>query len=860
MAQTAPREARLLPFVGPLIVGYLVVELLATSRALDGVSVALLVVAALGALSPRWFLRASELKPVKRALAVDASASVAGEGRRRLSWLGLSIAAVAVARASTGARDEVGSVLLEATGGVASPWIGALVVDLAFVTPDRLGRARAIRSFDLHSVVRTLVFVAATLVSGMELVRSAAAIELDGFGLLLVPHTAGWITVAFIVLASVGAIAARLARRSGASEPEAIASNAFALAGLAATLLVGLVAIAVMATGTQEGAPETRALVAAALGATLVGHLAMTDEARPVRAARTLRALVAAAASLGLAAVLAVFFRRGVLVSAGWTDWAIRGALVALVAGAAFAFLRAVADRAFAPDGGRLLEAIASARERVRTARSLEQIAEAVLPPLRRAALGDGEPPRLLCFDPAREARVDAAGVGHVEARPLSPAILERLTLRPGEIVVARPVVDSAVRRPDLRALVTALVDLDALAIVPLGSEAGPDALEGALVVARGERRAAVTLEEIAELEVLGRELGVRMAAWAAAFRAQDRAGRAAIENTRLEERVAALEDELADRGGSSDASAPSTLFAYAPRSRAALRAIEDASPRDTPLLLVVERGTPAEPWVARAHDRGPRANQPLVWIDCAELLEEGAEARVIAALREAGRGTLALLDVLALPLAVQSKLADAIATRTVQVGAEAHPVWSRVIATSSRTLVEAPGATAREAVTADPELARRLSAQTITVPPLSERLEDVRSLTLRAIERACRRRGRELLGIEDDALRWLEAHGLDDGERGLVRAIDRAVEDAVPPRIRVVEVERALAAPGTQVGEDPLDATLAEVEERALLRALHRAKGNKSEAARLLGLKRTTFLDKIRRLGLDDGTERPSA
>jgi DNA-binding NtrC family response regulator len=71
------------------------------------------------------------------------------------------------------------------------------------------------------------------------------------------------------------------------------------------------------------------------------------------------------------------------------------------------------------------------------------------------------------------------------------------------------------------------------------------------------------------------------------------------------------------------------------------------------------------------------------------------------------------------------------------------------------------------------------------------------------------------------------------------------------------VDLERALAAPGTNVGEDPLDATLAEVEERALLRALHRARGNKSEAARLLGLKRTTFLDKIRRLGIDDG---PSA
>ena len=78
--------------------------------------------------------------------------------------------------------------------------------------------------------------------------------------------------------------------------------------------------------------------------------------------------------------------------------------------------------------------------------------------------------------------------------------------------------------------------------------------------------------------------------------------------------------------------------------------------------------------------------------------------------------------------------------------------------------------------------------------------------------------------------------------------------------RITRNDVERALAGPDVTVGDDPLDATLSDVEERALLRALQRAQGNKSEAARLLGLKRTTFLDKLRRLGIDDGSERPSA
>jgi DNA-binding NtrC family response regulator len=860
MAQTAPREARLLPFVGPLLVGYLAVELFASSRPLDGVSVALLVIAALGALSPRWFLRASELKPVRRALTpMDASAS-RPEGRRRLSWLALCIAAVAVARASTGPATASGSLLLELVGGVAAPWIGALAVDLALVTPDRIGRPRSARGLDPLSGVRVSAYVLAGLVVLMEIARSSEAVVVDGVGLVLVPHTAGWITVGLLLVSTLVAIAARVLRRAGPSEPEALASNAWALAGLCATLLVGAIALLVIVTGTREVAPEMRALVAAALGATLVGHLAMADEARPVRAARTLRLLAAGTVSLLLSAALAVLFRSSALAHAGWTDWAARGGGVVVVAAATFGFLRALSERLLAPDGGRLLEAIGEGRERLQVACSLEQMAEALLPPLRRAVRAGGEGARLVSLDPAREARVDAAGVGHAEMRAFSPAVLERMAQRPGEVIVALPILESAVRRPELRALVGALADLDALCVVPLTSEPGPDALEGALVIPRGARRAAVTLEEIAELERLGRELGVRVSAWAAASRAQERAGKATLEIARLEERAGALEDELADRGRPSPEALPQRLFAYAPRSRAALRALEEAAPRDTPLLVVVERGTSAEPWVQRVHEHGPRSGQPLVWLDCAELREEDASARVDGALREAGRGTLVLLDVVALPLAVQARLAEAIATRTLQVGHEAHPLWCRLIATSSRPVTELGAPRGPRDARVDPELARRLAAQSIVVPPLGERLADVPSLTLRALERACRRRGRDILGIEEDALRWLEAHALDDGERGLARAVERATDHAVPPRIRVVDLERALAAPWAAVGEDPLDATLAEVEERALLRALHRAAGNKSEAARLLGLKRTTFLDKIRRLGLDDAPERPSA
>lgn len=864
MANAAPREARLLPLLGPLWVAYLAVELLTTSTSLDGVSVALLVVAALGALSPHRFLRTSELRPPSASLVLDVEHEPE-DARRRLSWLALCIASVAVARAATGDPTGTGSALLELAGSAAAPWIGALALDLALVTPDPLTRRRTGARWDKLGLLRTACYATAATLSAMEALRTGPALAVDGLGLVLVPHGAGWVTLAFVWLGALGAAGVRAARRSG-SDPEALAANDWALAGLVTTLVAGAAAMTILlASSATERSPVVRALVAAALVATLAGHLAMTDDARPVHAARTMRALLAGALALGVAAGAAVLFRDGALSHAPWIDWAVRGAGVALVAAASFAFFRAMIDRALRPDHGRLLEAILAIEAKTQSARTLEEIAAAVLPPLRRAARDPSATPRIFTVDPPREATVDAAAMPHVAPRGADPALLERLEARPREVLVAAPLATQVVRRPETRALVATLRELDALAVVPLSG----DGLEGLLVVPRGKRTHAVTLEELAALEGLGRALGARVAAWTAEARAQARAGRALLEMARLEERVAMLEDELADRGksGAGPGAPPPRPLAYAASARAALKALEDAAPRDTPLLVVVEPGTDPEPWARRAHDRGPRAALPLLWVDCtegsADTVEQvlfgrprrGDEPELAGALREAGRGTVVLLDVLALSPGTQSRLADAIATRTLQVGDQAHPLLCRIIATATRPFGESA---LHEP--ADPELVRRLSAQTVLVPPLTERVEDVASLTLLAIERACRRHGRKLVGIEDDALTYLKEHALEEGERGLARAVERAVGFATTTRITRRDVERALAGPGASLGDDPLDATLAEVEERALLRALQRAQGNKSEAARLLGLKRTTFLDKIRRLGIDDGSERPSA
>jgi two-component system response regulator HydG len=121
---------------------------------------------------------------------------------------------------------------------------------------------------------------------------------------------------------------------------------------------------------------------------------------------------------------------------------------------------------------------------------------------------------------------------------------------------------------------------------------------------------------------------------------------------------------------------------------------------------------------------------------------------------------------------------------------------------------------------------------------------------------------GREPLGIEPEALAVLREYGFPGNHTELTLMVERAVASARAGSGRLSLEDfahsRVLAAQSSQ--EDPWAATLEEIEKKALLRALDRAHGNKSEAARLLGLPRTTLLDKLRRHKLDSIRAEPRA
>jgi DNA-binding NtrC family response regulator len=314
-----------------------------------------------------------------------------------------------------------------------------------------------------------------------------------------------------------------------------------------------------------------------------------------------------------------------------------------------------------------------------------------------------------------------------------------------------------------------------------------------------------------------------------------------------------------AKEGAGGQSAAP--LVAYGPAMRAAVARLDELAPLDAPVLLDFEPGVSAAPLVRRLHDKSPRRMGPIVIADCANVRAEEAELALFGDelrngtpgwLRLAAGGTLFLDRVTALGTDVLRHLDEAIATRSARPTGfgNAYPLDVRVVLG-----VHDDPAALVERSSMDPGLAERVRALRVEIPPLRARPEDLGSLVLFAIDRACRASGNATLGIEEDALAELAAHDWPGNEVELFALIERAVRRATPPRVTKADVGALVV----RTSGPALEGSLADIERRALETALARAGGNKSEAARLLGIARTTFLDKLKRAGIDLGDDRRS-
>jgi len=334
---------------------------------------------------------------------------------------------------------------------------------------------------------------------------------------------------------------------------------------------------------------------------------------------------------------------------------------------------------------------------------------------------------------------------------------------------------------------------------------------------------------------------------------------RRAVEAARLAQENERLAGELALAGG--------MVFSSAPMRRLAAL-VARVAPRDVTVLVSGESGTGKERIAEALVRASRRADGPFVRFNCAALTPELAEAELFGHARgaftgairarpglfgEADGGTILLDEVGELPLELQPKLLRALQEGEVRpVGEErARRVDVRVIAATHRELE----ALVREGRFRE-DLYYRLHVVHLRVPPLRERPEDVPPLARHFVRLFCERFGVGPFQVPDALLDRLRALPW----RGNVRELENAMERWValsPPE----GLDPALlpGTAGTTAGSGEALGLRERVEayERGLVvEALRAAGGNRSEAARRLGISRVTLHDKLRKWGLARGED----
>jgi DNA-binding NtrC family response regulator len=295
---------------------------------------------------------------------------------------------------------------------------------------------------------------------------------------------------------------------------------------------------------------------------------------------------------------------------------------------------------------------------------------------------------------------------------------------------------------------------------------------------------------------------------------------------------------------------------------------IDKVAHSDATVLITGESGTGKE-LVARAlHFSGRRAGRTFTPVNCGALVGNLLDSELFGHVRgaftgadtakrglflAADGGTLFLDEIGELPLELQPKLLRALQDGEVKPvgGTSAIRVDARVIAATNRALIEQIKTAAfRE------DLYYRLAVITIEVPALRDRRGDIPLLARHFTEQAALRAEKSRPAITDAALAHLAAQPWPGNVRELENAIERAVILASGDVLDVADVAsphgRAIVPPGLQTFTGDHVPTLDELERAHILKVLEMCDGQKTKAAAMLGINRTTLWKKLRQYGLE--------
>jgi DNA-binding NtrC family response regulator len=307
---------------------------------------------------------------------------------------------------------------------------------------------------------------------------------------------------------------------------------------------------------------------------------------------------------------------------------------------------------------------------------------------------------------------------------------------------------------------------------------------------------------------------------------------------------------------------------------REVMAQVEQVAASETRVCIRGETGTGKELIARTLHEKSPRHGAPFILLNCAaipaELMESelfghekgsftGAAARHIGKFEQAHRGTLFLDEIGDVPPAIQVKLLRVLQDREFERlgGMKTLKVDVRLIAATNRDL-----RAALEEGTFREDLYYRLNVVPIDIPPLREHKEDIPELARFFLDRFARESHKPIQEITPEALKRLIDYHWPGNVRELENIIQRGIALSTGTVLDVADIHldhKPLQPSEAPAPVLPAGMTLDQWEEEAIREALRRVNGNKSQAARTLGLSRNALRYRLSKMGVSDPPEEGS-
>jgi DNA-binding NtrC family response regulator len=308
-------------------------------------------------------------------------------------------------------------------------------------------------------------------------------------------------------------------------------------------------------------------------------------------------------------------------------------------------------------------------------------------------------------------------------------------------------------------------------------------------------------------------------------------------------------------------------LVGHAPEMEKLYRIIAKAAHSTHPVLILGESGTGKELVARSIHYAGPLKDKPFIPVDCGSLVPTLIESELFGYVRgaftgavrskegllaTAEGGTVFLDEVGELPIDLQAKLLRAIQEKEIRPvgGTRAMPINVRILAATNRDLDAAVSqGTFRR------DLYFRLNVLTLRIPPLRERKQDIPLLIGNVLDRINKSTEFQHT-VGDDALRLMLSYDWPGNVRELENCIERACTTCSLPTIHVTDLPtqirdcQALATTPEAATDTAAITPLEELEKQAILHAIQVLDGDKLEAARRLGIGKTTLYRKLKEYG----------